>query len=107
MRRGLYRIRAIGGLPDEVRVDDDGIEMPMEERVYSGHNYLPPVAELPWQEDYAKKPPENLPAQQPARTTIRGGLTLGDTASWGSAGRTPGRADSGAAFRSRLGPARK
>jgi len=106
MRRGLYRIHGIGGLPDEVRVDDDGIETPMEEGRYLADKYLPRLADLPWQEDYTKKPSED-PDQQPARTTVRGGLTLGDKASWGAAGRTPGRAGSGVAFRDRLGPIRK
>jgi len=99
MRRGLYRIRGIGGLPDEVRVDDDGIEVPMAEQAYSDRNYLPRVADLPWQEDYSKAPPVDVPDRQPVRSTVTGGLTLGDA---GPAGRTSGRA-----FRDRLGPIRK
>ena len=98
MRRGLYRIRGIGGLPDEVRVDDDGIEVPMAEQAYSERNYLPRVADLPWQEDYLKAAPVDVPDRHPARSTVTGGLTLGDTA----AGHTHGRA-----FRDRLGPLRK
>lgn len=52
MRRGLYRIHGIGGLPDDVRVDDDGIEVPVEEQLYRIRGYRPPVDDLPWQEEY-------------------------------------------------------
>lgn len=52
MKRGLYRIHGIGGLADDVRVEDDGIEMPLEERLYRARGYLPPVDDLPWREDY-------------------------------------------------------
>ena len=31
MRRGLYRVHGADGRPDDVRIDDDGIDIPMEE----------------------------------------------------------------------------
>ena len=54
MRRGLYRIHGIDGRSDDVRVEDDGIEMPLEESLYRSRGYLPPVDDLPWQEDFAQ-----------------------------------------------------
>lgn len=57
MKRGLYRVHGIGDLPDDVRMDDDGIEVPVEERLYRARGYLPPVDDLPWSEEYlAPKP---------------------------------------------------
>ena len=57
MKRGLYRIHGIDGRPDDVRVEDDGIEVPIAEHLYRAHGYLPRADDLPWQEDYfAKKP---------------------------------------------------
>jgi hypothetical protein len=53
MKRGLYRVHGSGGRADDVRVEDDGIEMPLEESLYRARGYLPPVEYLPWQEDYA------------------------------------------------------
>lgn len=52
MKRGLYRIRGADGRPDDVRVDLDGIEAPVEETVYRARGYLPAVDDLQWQEDY-------------------------------------------------------
>jgi hypothetical protein len=52
MRRGLYRIHGLDGLPDDVRVEDDGIEMPLEETLYRTRGYLPDVDDLPWKEEY-------------------------------------------------------
>ena len=52
MKRGLYRMRGVDGRPDDVRVDDAGIETPMEEQLYRAHGYAPPVEELPWQEEF-------------------------------------------------------
>ena len=52
----------------------------MEERLYRNRDYLPHVADLPWQEDYVKQTSENLPDRQPGRPSVGGGLTLGDTA---------------------------
>ena len=54
MRRGLYRIHGSDGRSDEVRAEDDGIEMPLAESVYRARGYLPPIDDLPWQEDYAR-----------------------------------------------------
>ena len=55
MRRGLYRVRGVDGRPDDVRVDDNGIETPVEERIYRARDYSPPVEDLLWREDYFKK----------------------------------------------------
>ncbi len=52
MRRGMYRVRGIDGLPNDVRVDDDGITVPLEEAAYIARGYLPHVTDLPWQGDY-------------------------------------------------------
>jgi hypothetical protein len=57
MKRGLYRIPGVGDLPNDVRVDDDGIEMPLEERLYRARGYQPPVDTLPWQDQYGKLQP--------------------------------------------------
>jgi hypothetical protein len=57
MKRGLYRIPGVGDLPNDVRVDDDGIEMPLEERLYRARGYQPPVETLPWQDQYGKPQP--------------------------------------------------
>jgi hypothetical protein len=62
MRRGLYRVPGLGGHPDDVRVEDDGIEMPLAESLYRSRGYLPPVEDLPWQEDYFGKKPAAAPA---------------------------------------------
>src|SRR4051812_8823161 len=53
MRRGLYRIRGLNGAPDDIRVDDDGIEVPVAEQLYQNRGYRPPIADLPWEADYA------------------------------------------------------
>jgi hypothetical protein len=52
MKRGLYRIHGADGLPDDVRVEDDGIEVPLEERLYRARGYLPAVEHLPWRDEY-------------------------------------------------------
>ncbi|GEM_PF-5989551 len=52
MRRGIYRIRGLGGLPNDVRIDDDGISVPLEESLYRAHGYEPAVDDLPWRETY-------------------------------------------------------
>jgi hypothetical protein len=52
MRRGLYRILGMGGLPNDVRIDDDGITVPLEEALYRARGYEPPVDGLPWRDDY-------------------------------------------------------
>lgn len=64
MKRGLYRVHGIAGQPDDVRIDDDGIEMPVEERLYRARGYLPPVDQLPWQEVY-------FGAQQSSESSVR------------------------------------
>lgn len=55
MPRGLYRIHGMDGRPDDVRVEDDGIDIPLEEGLYRVRGYLPLVGDLPWQEDYFNK----------------------------------------------------
>lgn len=55
MRRGLYRTRGVDGRPDDIRVDDDGIELPMEESQYRARGHLPLADDLLWQEDYFNK----------------------------------------------------
>lgn len=66
MRRGLYRIHGADGRPDDVRVEDDGIDIPMEEGLYRARGYLPSADDLPWQEEYFNK---RVPADNPAGTS--------------------------------------
>ena len=47
MRRGLYRIFGTDGRPNDVRVEDEGISVPVEEGVYRARGYQPPVNEFP------------------------------------------------------------
>ena len=47
MRRGLYRVLGTGGRPNDVRVDDEDISVPVEEEIYRARGYQPPVDELP------------------------------------------------------------
>ena len=57
MIRGLYRVRGTGGLPDDVRVDDSGIEVPLAESLYRARGHSPPIDTLPWRDEYlAPKP---------------------------------------------------
>jgi hypothetical protein len=55
VRRGVYRIPGVDGLPNDVRVDDDGIGVPLEEPLYRARGYKPAVDDLPWQNDYLKQ----------------------------------------------------
>jgi hypothetical protein len=55
MRRGLYRIHGVNGGPNDIRVDDDGIEGPVEEGLYRKRGYTPAVEELLWKDDYDRK----------------------------------------------------
>jgi hypothetical protein len=57
MRRGLYRILGTAGRPNDVRVDDGGISVPVEEGIYRARGYQPPADELPWEEDYLRRHP--------------------------------------------------
>ena len=57
MRHGLYRIRGVDGLPNDVRVEDDGIDIPMEEKVYRARGYLPSFDDLPWHEAEGSRRP--------------------------------------------------
>jgi len=59
MKRGIYRIQGAGDLPNDVRVDDDGIEVPLEERLYRARGYLPPFENLPWQDQYLQRQPSS------------------------------------------------
>jgi hypothetical protein len=52
MKRGLYRIHGVGDLPNDVRVDDDGIEVPLHEGLYRARGYLPPFDDLPWSDEF-------------------------------------------------------
>jgi len=45
-------VHGVEGLANDVRVEDDGIELPVEERLYRARGYLPPVEKLLRQEDY-------------------------------------------------------
>jgi hypothetical protein len=66
-RRGIYRIRGTDGRPNDVRVDDDGIDLPLEEAKYIALGYLPRVGDLPWQEEYvARKPSAEVSWEAPS-----------------------------------------
>jgi len=52
MKQGIYRVRGVGGLPNDVRVDDDGISLPLEESLYCARGYWPHIDELPWEDAY-------------------------------------------------------
>jgi hypothetical protein len=52
MKYGIYRIRGVGGVPNDVRVDDDGITVPLEESLYRARGYRPSVDDLPWEDAY-------------------------------------------------------
>jgi hypothetical protein len=52
VRQGIYRIRGIGGRPNDVRVDDEGITVPVEESLYCARGYWPHIDELPWEDAY-------------------------------------------------------
>ena len=75
MRRGMYRTHGVDGLPDGVRVDDEGIDIPMEEVSYRARGYLPLVDDLPWQDDYFDRKvlasSENSEAAKAAREEAR------------------------------------
>jgi hypothetical protein len=72
MRRGLYRVHGIDGRPDDVRVDDDGIAIPLEEHLYRARGYLPLVDHLPWQDEYfSKKAASDGPAAEAAARKAR------------------------------------
>jgi hypothetical protein len=57
MKRGLYRVPGVGDLPNDVRVDDDGIQVPLEEALYRSRGYLPLLEDLPWEDHYLKVKP--------------------------------------------------
>ena len=52
MRHGLYRIHGVDGLRNDVRVDDDGTDLPMNEALYRAYGYKPPFGNLLWQDAY-------------------------------------------------------
>ena len=61
MRRGLYRILGTSGRPNDVRVDDEGISVPVEEGIYRARGYQPSVDDLPWEEEYWRNPASTKP----------------------------------------------
>ena len=73
MHRGLYRIHGVDGRPDDVRVDDDGIDIPIKEGLYRARGYLPSADDLPWQEEYFNKRPsvDNVTGTSDAAKAIR------------------------------------
>jgi hypothetical protein len=75
-KRGIYRIRGKDGLPNDVRVDDDGLDVPVEESLYVNRGYLPSIADLPWHDDYlaakASAETRRKEAEQPKRWTGSG-----------------------------------
>jgi hypothetical protein len=56
VRRGIHRIQGIGDEPNDVRVDDDGISLPLEESLYRARGFSPLVDDLPWQDEYVVQP---------------------------------------------------
>jgi hypothetical protein len=50
--RGLYRIRGVGGLSNDVHVVDVAMGFPIPEALYRERGYDPPVETLPWKEEY-------------------------------------------------------
>lgn len=83
MRRGMYRIPGVGDSPNDVRVDDDGISVPVEESLYRNRGYEPSVDDLPWRDDYLTKQdsgnaksPATEPQVDPARSAFRGDTLL-------------------------------
>jgi hypothetical protein len=71
----LYRILGVGRQPNDVRVDDDGISVPLEESLYRARGYWPLVDELPWRDDYLSQqasvmPPATEPLLGPAEAAL-------------------------------------
>jgi hypothetical protein len=52
MRYGLHRVPGVAALPDDLRVDDDGISFPLQETIYRARGYKPLIDDLPWEKDY-------------------------------------------------------
>jgi hypothetical protein len=52
MKRGLYRVHGVDGLLNDVLVDDDGIDLPLNEALYRAYGYKPVVEDLPWRDAY-------------------------------------------------------
>ncbi len=79
-RRGMYRVRGKDGVSNDVRIEDDGLDMPLAEALYVSRGYLPPIAYLPWEDDYfAQKASDD--ARQKAAEQPK---------SWAGAGRPAG-----------------
>jgi hypothetical protein len=83
VRRGMYRIPGIDDRPNDVRVDDDGISVPVEESLYRNRGYEPSVDDLPWRDDYFRrqdsanaKSPAREPQADPPRAALQGGSLL-------------------------------
>jgi hypothetical protein len=64
VRYGMYRIFGVGA-PNDVRVDDGGISVPVEESLYVARGYKPDFEYLPWEDAYFEKLARDLarPAQ--------------------------------------------
>jgi len=107
MQRGLYRIRGAEGNPDEVRIDDDGIDVPISEQAYLDRRLSPSLDQLPWQEEYVAQAREDQPAELPARMAGKRGLGMTDNPLAGTGGRPSGRSGSGQLFRPLLGPRKR
>lgn len=107
MQRGLYRIRGADDRPDEVRIDDDGIDVPISEQAYLDRKLSPPLEALPWQEEYVAQAREALPEAPPARMTGKRGLGMTDNPLAGTGGRPSGRSGSGQLFRPLVGPRKR
>jgi hypothetical protein len=71
MRRGLYRVTGVAGVPNDIRVDDDGITVPLEESLYRARGYQPLVENLPWEDAYRlQQASEPVHVEPPRKRTI-------------------------------------
>lgn len=74
----MYRVLGVGDHPNDVRVDDDGISVPVEETLYRNRGYTPSIDDLPWRDDYfTQQETAKLPATEPqvdaGRAAVKGG----------------------------------
>lgn len=54
LRRGIYRVDGVGGLPNWAQVEDvnGGSSMPLDEDIYRQRRYQPPYESLPTRAEY-------------------------------------------------------